>query len=196
MKRFLFLSLQWFIQHQRTWLRLLTWITRFGYWLFILYGLVEWFRPGKRAEKLYQRRTLLYCLFAVGLGSSLSFFIGRIWRRPRPFVRGKALALVAHKANASFPSNHAMNSLAISLLLLAQKNPWGLPALLWSGVLAASRVLSGLHYPSDILAGFGLGALSAHLVYHSKRAQLTAGKILYAWHGLTTVLATWWRGYL
>ena len=128
MVRSIFFFAQWLIARRRTWLRILTWITRFGYWLFILYGLLEWFRPRPIAEQIKRRKTLVYCLFSVILGSSISWVIGKIWHRPRPFACGDAAALVPHKANASFPSNHSMNSLAISLMLLARRNPWGLPA--------------------------------------------------------------------
>lgn len=114
MARSIFLFVQWFIARRRTWLRILTWITRFGYWLFILYGLIEWFRPRPVSEQIKRRKTLVYCLFSVIVGSSVSWVIGKIWHRPRPFACGDAAPLVAHKANASFPSNHSMNSLAIS----------------------------------------------------------------------------------
>ena len=113
MVRSIFFFAQWFIARRRTWLHILTWITRFGYWLFILYGLLEWFRPRPIAEQIKRRKTLVYCLFSVILGSSVSWVIGKIWHRPRPFACGDAAALVPHKANASFPSNHSMNSLAI-----------------------------------------------------------------------------------
>lgn len=195
MAKIIFKTIQWLICYRRSWLRVLTWITRFGYWLFILYGILEWFRPGTVKEKLYQRRTLLYCLAAVGLGSAISFLIGRIWSRPRPFVQGDALALVKHEANASFPSNHAMNSFAVSLMLLARHNKWGFPALLWMGVLASSRVLSGLHYLSDIIGGFCLGAAASHIVYHSKRVHKLAGNVLYGWHILAVFTKNWWDNF-
>lgn len=108
MVRSIFFFAQWLIARRRTWLRILTWITRFGYWLFILYGLLEWFRPRPIAEQIKRRKTLVYCLFSVILGSSVSWVIGKIWHRPRPFACGDAAALVPHKANASFPSNHSM----------------------------------------------------------------------------------------
>lgn len=193
MARSIFLFAQWFIARRRTWLRLLTWITRFGYWLFILYGLIEWFRPRPVAEQIKRRKTLVYCLFSVILGSSVSWVIGKIWHRPRPFACGDAAALVPHKANASFPSNHSMNSMAISLMLLARRNIWGLPALAWTGVLAASRVLSGLHYVSDVVGGFFIGATASHVVYHSKRCSQLADHILYYWHVGAAIAQTWWR---
>ena len=93
MVRSIFFFAQWFIARRRTWLRILTWITRFGYWLFILYGLLEWFRPRPIAEQIKRRKTLVYCLFSVILGSSVSWVIGKIWHRPRPFACGDAAAL-------------------------------------------------------------------------------------------------------
>lgn len=193
MARSIFLFAQWFIARRRTWLRILTWITRFGYWLFILYGLVEWFRPRPVLAQIKRRKTLVYCLFSVIMGSSLSWIIGKIWHRPRPFACGDAAPLVPHKANASFPSNHSMNSLAISLMLLARHNLWGLPALVWTGILASSRVLSGLHYVSDVVGGFFIGAVASHVVYHSKRCSQLADPILYYWHVGASVAQTWWR---
>ena len=86
-----------------------------------------------------------------------------------------------------------MNSLAISLMLLARRNPWGLPALAWTGVLASSRILSGLHYVSDVVGGFFIGATASHIVYHSKRCSQLADHILYYWHVGATVVQTWWR---
>lgn len=189
----MFKAIQWLILHRRRWLQVLRWVTKFGYWLFILYGIFAWFQPGTFKEKLHQRRTLLYCLFAVALGSTLSFLLGRLWKRQRPFVQGDALALVKHKDNASFPSNHTMNSFAVSLMLLARKSIWGIPALCWTGVLAASRVLSGLHYPSDILGGLCLGALASHIVYHSKRLHELADKVLYGYHVVVVFARTWWH---
>ena len=66
MARSIFLFVQWFIARRRTWLRILTWITRFGYWLFILYGLIE-MRSGRASvsEQIKRRKTLVYCLFSV-----------------------------------------------------------------------------------------------------------------------------------
>ena len=102
--------IRFLLAHHPIWTPLLVWVTRFGHGLFILYGLVEWFRPKSGEEQRGRRKTLLYCLFSVLLASSVSWLIGKIWYRPRPFTRGKGPALVKHKANASFPSNHAMNS--------------------------------------------------------------------------------------
>jgi undecaprenyl-diphosphatase len=79
--------------------------------------------------------------------------------RERPFtshagiVRGTA-ALDRY----SFPSGHTLH--AVNFTILAGANyPWLLAALVPLAVaMAASRVVLGLHYPSDVAAGAAIGA--------------------------------------
>lgn len=61
----------------------------------------------------------------------------------------------------SFPSNHATlaAALAVGVVFVARRTAW--PALVLAALLAFSRVFVGVHYPHDVLAGFGLGALVA-----------------------------------
>jgi membrane-associated phospholipid phosphatase len=66
---------------------------------------------------------------------------------------------------ASFPSNHACNTAGVAMLaaLLWRRRGWlaFLPAL----CVAYSRVYIGAHWPSDVLAGMGLGIFTALFVY-------------------------------
>lgn len=175
------------------WLRLISSFTRFGHGLFILYGLAAWFLPKDGTQQRKERKTLIYCLFSVLLGATLSWFIGLLWHRPRPFAQGLGPALVKHKANASFPSNHAMNSMAVAVMLFLRRSLWCLPAFLLSGALGASRVLCRLHYVSDVVGGFFLGAGSSYAVYRSKRCSRLADRVLYGWHIWASLVNTWRR---
>lgn len=80
-------------------------------------------------------------------------------RRPRPFRRlGAIKAHVAPLDEFSFPSGHTLH--AVSMTLLAC---WYFPSLAivlvpFALVVAASRVVLGLHYPSDVLAATAIGA--------------------------------------
>lgn len=80
--------------------------------------------------------------------------------RPRPFeccegVRACAPQLDRH----SFPSGHTLHAVAFSTVLTAQDPLWGW--LLWpfSAAVALSRMVLGLHFPSDVLAAALLGLL-------------------------------------
>ena len=90
-------------------------------------------------------------------------------RRPRPFASDARIhAWVAPLDEFSFPSGHTLHAVAFSLVAMAHY-----PALAWllvpfTASVAASRVVLGLHYPSDVLAataiGSGLAGLSLWLV--------------------------------
>jgi len=82
--------------------------------------------------------------------------------RPRPFAVETAVRAGADPLDPfSFPSGHTLHAVAFSIVAIAFY-----PMLAWLLVpftllVAASRVILGLHYPSDVLAGAGLGALIA-----------------------------------
>ena len=188
--RYFLMAIQACCVHGKQIQRVFIWIARFGYMAFLIYGMIEWLRPGMIQERLYRRRTLLYCLFAVGLGSGISCIIGHIWHRKRPFIKHKQYSpLIPHKDNASFPSNHSMNAMAASLMLLSRKNGWGIPFLIWSVVLGASRIVCRLHYCSDVIGGFFLGALSTGIIRQSQTAKQLATNMLWISDGI----AAWFR---
>lgn len=82
--------------------------------------------------------------------------------RPRPYEVIQAISIgIAPLDRFSFPSGHTLHAVAFSATALAYY-----PGLSWllvpfSLMVAASRVVLGLHYPSDVLAGAVIGALIA-----------------------------------
>jgi undecaprenyl-diphosphatase len=118
-----------------------------------------------------KRHAALLVLVAVGGGTILNWALKHIFSRPRP-------DFVAHVVDASswsFPSGHAMLS-AITYLtigaLLARVEPkrrlkaylLGL-AITLTLLVGASRIYLGVHYPSDVLAGWTVGAAWAILCW-------------------------------
>lgn len=186
-----------FIQNvidRHTWVHvLLVGIARFGYVLYIVYGLVEWFRPASFRELQQRRHTLLYCLFSVMIGSGISFIIGKIWPRRRPFVKDASLGLIPHTDNASFPSNHTANSTAVGLHLLQRSAVLGPVLAFYSIVLGFSRVYTGVHYMTDVLGGAFLGAISHFLVAQRSWAIRCADSICYGYAVLETLAKKWWH---
>lgn len=124
--------------------------------------IILWFLGGRG-----ERQTALAIFFAVVIGLLFSFVIGHLCYRPRPFVAGIAKALIDHKENASFPSNHALifTIYVFSLYFYRYKRVarFGLAL----GLLTCwARIFTGVHYPSDILGGVVLGLVIAVFVIH------------------------------
>lgn len=63
----------------------------------------------------------------------------------------------------SFPSGHTMHALGFSIALLAHYPAWALVVVPFTVLVAMSRLVLGLHYPSDVLAGALIGAALALL---------------------------------
>jgi hypothetical protein len=76
-------------------------------------------------------------------------------------------------ANNAFPSGHTAQAfLAASIVHteLRDKSPWyGIGAYTIAGSVGALRMLNNRHWQSDVVAGAGIGILSAHLAYLSHR---------------------------
>ena len=81
-------------------------------------------------------------------------------RRPRPFAADLRIrARVAPLDEYSFPSGHTLHAVSFSVVALAYY-PWLAPLLLpFTAGVALSRVVLGLHYPSDVLAATGIALL-------------------------------------
>lgn len=112
---------------------------------------------GALADKPRRRQWAGVAVGAVGAHAA-SIVIKRIVRRPRPHAPSVQVN-VGTPSKLSFPSSHATSTTAAAVLL-GKLTGLPLPAVLVPPMLL-SRVVLGVHYPSDVLAGSALGAASA-----------------------------------
>jgi undecaprenyl-diphosphatase len=110
---------------------------------------------------LLARRRVVAALFwglAVGGAAALNFGAKLAFGRVRPDL----WISIAPETTYSFPSGHAMQSMAIvaALIVLCWSTRWRWFALAAGSVFVAavglSRVYLGVHYPTDILAGWAM----------------------------------------
>ncbi|KRG62411.1 phosphoesterase [Stenotrophomonas terrae] len=94
------------------------------------------------------------------LALTLYKLLKRWTRRPRPFAADMRIrAWVAPLDEYSFPSGHTLHAVSFTVVALAYY-PWLAPLLLpFTLGVGLSRVVLGLHYPSDVLAATVIGVL-------------------------------------
>lgn len=114
-------------------------------------------------------RTAALHMAVTGLAAAALYRLLKRWtRRPRPFrTHRQIVAHVAPLDEFSFPSGHTLHAVSFTIVALAYF-PLLAPLLVpFAGLIAASRIVLGLHYPSDVLAaivvGCGLASLSLWL---------------------------------
>jgi undecaprenyl-diphosphatase len=110
-------------------------------------------------------RTAAVALGGLYMGAAnllIYWTLKRGTRRTRPCHRCEDIIAYVRPADRfSFPSGHTLHAVSFALLLGAA---WpALAPLLWffAVLVGLSRVVLGVHYPSDVLAGAAIGALMA-----------------------------------
>jgi membrane-associated phospholipid phosphatase len=105
-----------------------------------------------------RRRTWLVAGVGAFAAHAAAVLIKRLVRRPRPHHPAVAVN-VGTPSSLSFPSAHATSTTAAAMLL-ARATGLPLPVMLVPP-MALSRVLLGVHYPSDVATGVAVGAAVA-----------------------------------
>ncbi|MCZ2152225.1 MAG: phosphatase PAP2 family protein [Bryobacterales bacterium] len=138
------------------WLRLwMIYATRGGDgWLWYLMGLAILLFGG-------ERRAAATASAGIAAGMSIALFLGlkRVTGRKRPCqIEPHCWARLLPPDQFSFPSGHAMTAFAVASSL-GHFYPFLAPGLLFCAIsVAASRILLGMHFLSDVVAGAALGA--------------------------------------
>jgi membrane-associated phospholipid phosphatase len=114
-----------------------------------------------------------WLLAAVGAfaAHAAAVLVKRVVKRKRPHHPAVAV-YVGTPSQLSFPSAHATSTTATAILMgraMDSKRSKGLPLpVLLVPPMAISRILLGVHYPSDVAAGIGLGAAVAGIAIRTR----------------------------
>ena len=86
------------------------------------------------------------------------------YHRPRPFIIYPLYPLVTDYA-WSFPSGHSAFFFAMAATLFLYNKKWGVWFFVAALFMNISRVIAGVHYPSDIIGGMIIGIITACCIF-------------------------------
>ena len=131
-------------------------VTLFGVAVFVL-----WFLDPPRTTGIY-RRACAAGLGAAAIGLLINQVVIHFWHRARPYEAHPhgVIPLITPSHDPSFPSDHATAAFAIAFGILFVARRAGVLFLIWAALIAFSRVLVGVHYPTDVLAGLAVGLVA------------------------------------
>jgi undecaprenyl-diphosphatase len=106
-------------------------------------------------------------MMVAGVAGALTYrMVKRGTLRPRPYQAVPAIAAGAVPLDHfSFPSGHTLHAVAFTMVATAYYPALGALLVSFTLLTAASRVVLGLHYPSDVLAGAAIGGVIAEVSF-------------------------------
>lgn len=159
-------------QHLRTdmltpFMKIVTFLGNGG-WFWILCAVVLLAVPKTRKTGYTAVLSLIFGVIVTNL------LLKNIVARPRPFAEIEALIpLIAKPTDFSFPSGHTTASFAVALVMLRMlPKKIGIPAVVLAALVAFSRLYLGVHYPTDVLAGFVVALVGSSLAVWGVRTKL------------------------
>lgn len=127
--------------------------------LYLLLGLVLFYLDNTHGKLFFYTAIMAYA-FEI----PLYLILKQYFKRPRP-----AMTLLEYEAlinpsdKFSLPSGHTAAAFLMATIISYFYPTFAIVALSWAGLVGLSRILLGVHYPSDVLVGAGLGVSIAGL---------------------------------
>lgn len=107
----------------------------------------------------------LLALLLGTLNLTIYWSLKQLTRRERPFRQCDDIRECVRAADPfSFPSGHALHATAFAVLFSIRYPSLTLPLAGFAALVALSRVVLGVHFPSDVLAGVAIGAATGSMI--------------------------------
>jgi len=126
-----------------------------GYYYLLIPALLYFFSPDMAPH--FTIAALISFAFELPLCTIIKYGI----KRNRPFEILDAIYYRRSPGDRfSLPSGHTSAAFVISVLISYFYPVLLLPSVVWASLVGISRIYLGVHYPSDVLAGTGIGILT------------------------------------
>jgi len=140
------------------------------YFLVAAFLLLLYFSVYSKREKLtiFWVTAISVVVARLGLTEIIRFF----YHRSRPFLAYQLHTLISEN-EWSFPSGHSTFFFAMATAIYLYNKKWGIGFFIAALLMNISRIVAGVHYPSDILGGMIVGIVVAYVVFYIAEKRKT-----------------------
>ncbi len=109
--------------------------------------------------------SMLRAVFVVFSAWATSEVLKFLFSYPRPFLNISEFTPLFMSGGLSFPSGHATVFSALAVVMFFENRKMGIFFIACALLVGLARIVAGVHYPIDILAGFIVGAFGVLIIY-------------------------------
>lgn len=133
------------------------------YFLIVAFFLFLYFPAYEKRQKIYIFWVTVVSIIVARLG--ITEIIRFFYHRSRPFLAYQLHPLILEN-EWSFPSGHSTFFFAMAGAIYIYNKKWGIGFFIAALLMNISRIVAGVHYPSDILSGMIIGILVAYIIFY------------------------------
>lgn len=126
---------------------------------YILYPLLLLWLYSVQDERFWR------CLLVPAAAFAALSVFRAVYNAPRPYEQGIDSLMKKKTAGHSFPSRHVFSAFMIAMTWFAVYPNVGIALLTVGVLLAAIRVVGGVHYPRDVITGAAVGIAAGLIGY-------------------------------
>lgn len=133
-----------------------------GYLLILPLAYLAWRRREQAREII--ATAVLAALLSRGV---ITEIIRYLHHKQRPFAVLDVHQIIDHSSGSAFPSGHAAFFFALAAAVFVYDKRYGVWFFVAASLISIARVMGGIHWPLDILAGAVVGIFSAAMAYYA-----------------------------